>query len=135
MAPCKKCSTVAPTLKPTDEVYYSGEYLPRLGINTGDLLTGILVKIDAALAVVPGSSNDLVHAGVSTQTADGVQKAFSWNHNLGDQPSGVTVVATSNTNNQSFTTSWTLSQITVTYSIAPSQGDTISWSYIAVKNN
>lgn len=134
MAPCKKCSTVAPTMKPTDEVYYSGEYLPRLDVNTGDPLTGILVKIDQALSVIPDITYELVRGGSVTMVGDGVQKVFQFNHNLGDLPSGISVVATSSNNVQVFKSNWNLTQIIVTYSVAPSNGDTISWTYIAVKN-
>lgn len=130
----QKCSHTEPRLKPTDEIYYSGEHLPHLGINTGDILTGVLKKIDEALSVMPGESYDLIRAGNHTLFGDGLKISFTFPHNLGAMPDGVCVVASNKNNMHNFKTEFNSLVITVTYSIAPGAGETLNWSYIAVKN-
>lgn len=135
--PPKKCTIIPPLLKPTDQVYYSGNYLAGLDINTGDILTGIIVKINNAISVIPSTTYDKIKAGNVTRTADGSAKSFTFLHNLDTiplLPDGVSVVATSTGNIQDYKVNFDDQYIMVIYSVAPSNGDVISWSYIAVKN-
>lgn len=131
----KKCTPILPSQVKTDNVLYSGDHLPFLNINTNDQLTGILVKIDAALAILSGTTYDLINAGTPTSTGNGTSLSFTFPHGLGATPSGISVVAMSTGSQQTFKTSFDSTNITVSYSLAPSSGEQLTWAFIAVKNN
>jgi hypothetical protein len=46
----KACNCSDPCIS-TDDVYYAGPNLPNLGVNTNDLLTEVIEKLDAIYAV------------------------------------------------------------------------------------
>lgn len=129
MNKCNGCPD--PGLIPTDNVYYSGNYLPNLGIQPNTILTQALVIIDNYLGSFTAPTG-LIKSGVNTQTANGNDLSYSFPHTLGAMPDSLSLDPITNQSDYSVTHDAT--NITVTYSIAPSQGDVISWYWIVTKN-
>lgn len=131
---CSKCDCEDLFPISTDDVEYTGSFLPNLNIVTGTNLTVALGIIDNLIGSLAIPNISEVVGGTATATADGVQRVFTIPHPLGVVPSGVVVNATDEDNSSNFIISFTDTQISIEYSVAPSQGDEISWSWIAVVN-
>lgn len=94
------------------------------------LATGRWIRVISPSSDLP-SSNSV--GGTYTTTGNGLLKEFTFSHNLQQTPDSV--IATPNNSNTPTVTEVTYNQTTITIktSIAPSQGDSISYNWIAIK--
>lgn len=118
----------------TDDVIYSGSFLPTLNVMPNSDLTDILNKIEIfASSVSGGGSNYTIKGGISNQTANGLTLSFNIPHTLGQIPDTYSVQAANTQTANNFSVTISLTNLTITYSVAPSQGASLSWVWQVIK--
>lgn len=113
----------------SDKVFYTGENLPNINVIKNQTLTQVLQILNQNSQ--PGTSLN-IKAGTLSQVSDGITLVYNIPHTLGAIPSAVTVQALNN-NSQGFTLTYNITNIIINYTIAPSLGDNINLSWIAIK--
>lgn len=124
----KRCKIIEPRQIDSNDVYYSGEYLPNLNINTQATLTTILQTLDVLTGI-----NYLIKGGINTQTADGLTTVFNIPHTLGSTPNTYSVEAASQNSASNFSVTTNSTNLIITYPVAPSQDASLSWSWQVIK--
>ena len=127
MGRCQKCETEGQI--DSNDVFYTGSYLPDLDIQTNTNFTQVLQKINDLFG---GNLGLNIQSGNFVQSSDGLTLIYQIPHNLGGIPTGISVQSL-NQNSPNFTVSYNFNYITITYTVAPSLGDQISLSWIAIK--
>lgn len=124
----ERCKIIEPKQIDSNDVYYSGEYLPNLDINTQATLTTILQTLDTLAGI-----NYLIKGGINTQTADGLTTVFNIPHTLGSTPNTYSVEAASQNSASNFSVTTNSTNLIITYPVAPSQDALLSWSWQVIK--
>lgn len=117
----------------TNDVVYTGAYLPTLQIQSNSNLTNILQTLDTFLANFSGGSNYTIRGGTSTQTANGLTLVFNIPHGLGAIPDTYSVDPINTQTASNFSVSVNITNIIITYSVAPSQNTILSWVWQVIK--
>lgn len=116
----------------SDNIIYSGSFLPTLNIMPNDNLTDILGTIDTYLSTFIGGDY-IIKGGINTQTADGLTLVFNIPHTLGQVPTTYSVEPTNQQTANNFSITTTLTNLVITYPVAPSQGTNLSWAWQVIK--
>lgn len=129
-----KCEKIEPNQVNSNDVYYTGPYLPTLDIETNSNITLALQAIEAWAASFTGGSSDyIIKGGTNNQTADGLTLVFTIPHTLGQVPTSAFVAPKNQNTTSNFSYTTDLTNITITYPVAPSQNTSLSWFWQVTK--
>lgn len=124
-----RCTSPTPGQINTDDVFYTGSYLPNLDINTNTNLTTIIELLNTVF----GSSNYTIKGGDNTQIADGLTTIFQIPHTLGSTPDTYSVEASNQNAAANFSVTSNSTNLILTYPVAPSEDATLSWNWQVTK--